>query len=523
VHAGVPWLALQRIVEARASDFVLLRGAVKATRAPLSGAADFGLATSSLGGSMTMVPGTSVAGIAATMMTESGGRLLPGGRSMAMLVDDDDSSSPSLCAVPDAMLESADPAAWLRANRHTLSRSGKVPRAWDASQMIGNLTDGGALFRASVSRRADSGSTFMVTLVMQFLSWESRARLFGQGVTLAMHVLTRRNGVVSATVMMIGGKVDFPVPCLGNRNPLRDLLPPVMAPVTAVMASPAVAGGMARAEAAEAVTAAACAAVRGAGPPHGEAPCHGVHPSALVRELHANRDAYFRREDAERERRGAEPARCAGRAVEEGGVLVPPRYRAALGSMMEERGCARVGLEVGSFEGANADTLLTRWPSAWVVVMVDPWSMQAGASYDDVLAAHQDHMDVVMSIAVRSTMLHGPRAVVWRAFGGDAAALTPAGSLDFVYLDARHDYTSVTEDAEAWWGPLREGGLLAGHDFLDAHQRLDGNHWEKQPDGTARADGKAVRGAIEDFASRRDRDVTVTYGAEGYPSWLIMR
>jgi len=39
-------------------------------------------------------------------------------------------------------------------------------------------------------------------------------------------------------------------------------------------------------------------------------------------------------------------------------------------------------------------------------------------------------------------------------------------SLDFVYIDARHDYDGVLEDCEAWFPKLRVGGLLAGHDFV---------------------------------------------------------
>jgi hypothetical protein len=44
----------------------------------------------------------------------------------------------------------------------------------------------------------------------------------------------------------------------------------------------------------------------------------------------------------------------------------------------------------------------------------------------------------------------------------------PDASLDYVYVDARHDYCGVKEDLEAWWPKLRRGGILAGHDYLDA-------------------------------------------------------
>ncbi len=40
-------------------------------------------------------------------------------------------------------------------------------------------------------------------------------------------------------------------------------------------------------------------------------------------------------------------------------------------------------------------------------------------------------------------------------------------SLDFVYLDARHDFQGVFSDLIAWWPKLRIGGVIAGHDYCD--------------------------------------------------------
>ena len=39
-------------------------------------------------------------------------------------------------------------------------------------------------------------------------------------------------------------------------------------------------------------------------------------------------------------------------------------------------------------------------------------------------------------------------------------------SLDFVYIDARHDYDGCLEDIVAWYPKLKKGGLIAGHDFI---------------------------------------------------------
>lgn len=52
-----------------------------------------------------------------------------------------------------------------------------------------------------------------------------------------------------------------------------------------------------------------------------------------------------------------------------------------------------------------------------------------------------------------------------RGVSPDIAARFPNGSLDFIYIDAKHDYSSVLADLLAFWPKLPPGGILAGHDF----------------------------------------------------------
>jgi predicted O-methyltransferase YrrM len=39
------------------------------------------------------------------------------------------------------------------------------------------------------------------------------------------------------------------------------------------------------------------------------------------------------------------------------------------------------------------------------------------------------------------------------------------GSLDFVFIDASHEYKDVKADLSAWWPKIKPDGMLTGHDF----------------------------------------------------------
>ncbi|RLI59813.1 MAG: hypothetical protein DRO67_09555, partial [Candidatus Asgardarchaeum californiense] len=51
---------------------------------------------------------------------------------------------------------------------------------------------------------------------------------------------------------------------------------------------------------------------------------------------------------------------------------------------------------------------------------------------------------------------------------GDSATMADEfqhASVDFVFIDAAHDYESVKNDIAAWFPKVKVGGIIAGHDY----------------------------------------------------------
>jgi hypothetical protein len=47
----------------------------------------------------------------------------------------------------------------------------------------------------------------------------------------------------------------------------------------------------------------------------------------------------------------------------------------------------------------------------------------------------------------------------------DGAKHYEDNSLDFVFIDAAHDYESVRQDILTWLPKIKKGGYIGGHDF----------------------------------------------------------
>jgi Methyltransferase domain len=162
-------------------------------------------------------------------------------------------------------------------------------------------------------------------------------------------------------------------------------------------------------------------------------------------------------------------------------------------------------VELGVKQGGFAEEVLTAWPGVSNYYLVDPWVHQA--DYADIANVPDSQHNEFMAEALARTARFGTKVHTVRKFSFDAAADFADCSLDFVYVDAVHDYEGALRDILDWWPKLKPGGILSGHDYFDQIHVV----------GVF-----GVKSAADRFAAAVDRQVFTTNPAD-WRSFLIIK
>lgn len=148
-----------------------------------------------------------------------------------------------------------------------------------------------------------------------------------------------------------------------------------------------------------------------------------------------------------------------------------------LKQMIIKRGY-RSGAELGCARGKTTKYLLNRLPEL-KLICVDLWDKapqgNGGTQYKEW------NFEAIYSSFTKSVASQNGRVRILRGLSWEAASLVDDESLDFVFIDADHEYESVKKDIIAWTPKLKPGGTLCGHDthfsgVQQAIQELIPNH-----------------------------------------------
>lgn len=133
-----------------------------------------------------------------------------------------------------------------------------------------------------------------------------------------------------------------------------------------------------------------------------------------------------------------------------------PIDREGLAALFYELGFI-VGAEIGVAEGLYSETLCKSNPNL-KLSCIDVWVSYSG--YDDFGGFRLGEF-----YSEAKKRLEPYNCELIKGFSMEVVKQFANRSLDFVYIDAAHDFLSVTQDIAEWSKKVRKGGIVAGHDY----------------------------------------------------------
>ena len=122
-------------------------------------------------------------------------------------------------------------------------------------------------------------------------------------------------------------------------------------------------------------------------------------------------------------------------------------------------------VEVGSWLGKSSSFLAVEICNSGKNIKLDCIDTWKGSDEE----SHKKTTEIINNTLYESFLLniHPVKHIInpIRNTSKQASYLYKDNSLDFVFLDASHDYESVKEDLNAWYPKLKPGCYFSGHDF----------------------------------------------------------
>jgi predicted O-methyltransferase YrrM len=127
----------------------------------------------------------------------------------------------------------------------------------------------------------------------------------------------------------------------------------------------------------------------------------------------------------------------------------------------------KTGVEVGVYRGANALEMLKRMPKLELTGV----DFYRGYSRKRTRRTQRGFLRTAKRTLAEH--LDSGRFKFLRRSSMDAVRKIEDESLDFVYIDANHNFDFVMQDIIEWSKKVRKGGVVSGHDYY-RHEKMRG-------------------------------------------------
>lgn len=123
----------------------------------------------------------------------------------------------------------------------------------------------------------------------------------------------------------------------------------------------------------------------------------------------------------------------------------------------------KLGVEVGVDRGLYSEFLMQTIPGL-KLFGVDPWTREVfeeGNPYK----APVEYFTQCYEETLKRMVPFGDNYKIIKKYSMDAVKDFEDNSLDFVYIDANHDFINFAMDLQFWLRKVRPGGIMSGHDY----------------------------------------------------------
>lgn len=181
-------------------------------------------------------------------------------------------------------------------------------------------------------------------------------------------------------------------------------------------------------------------------------------------------------------------------------------HRNELPHILNRRSLLGEGAEIGVHRGYFSNIILKNW-NGRKLYSVDPWKTFTDIVSEKRLNREVDALEENFSVTVEKLGVYGTRSSILKLTSFEASKVFGDNQLDFVYIDAQHNFEAINNDIYLWYPKVSSGGILCGHDYVD---------------GIINNINFGVKSAVNQFVAKND--LTFYLSKEPfYPSWFIVK
>jgi predicted O-methyltransferase YrrM len=126
----------------------------------------------------------------------------------------------------------------------------------------------------------------------------------------------------------------------------------------------------------------------------------------------------------------------------------------------------KIGAEIGVYNGYFSGVLFRHIPNL-KLYLIDPYKNFSLQVYQDSANDNQEVQDIRYELIC--AMFRDKNVEIIRKTSKESLCNVKNESLDFVYIDAAHDYGNVKFDIYEWYKKVKKGGIISGHDYDEDH------------------------------------------------------